>query len=336
MNTTIVRGICKVMGTTLLKYKDPSSQLLVRNLLIDLLKHQHDDTIPQFSAVIKGIISKDLAKLETHKAAKGACIALGWLAVIFKNSDRSSSIYKTEQKQLIEHATLLYYFTLLTSNKMISEAAETIMYNMWQNTELFNDFLKELLKQEPNLNNLMMLMLLVRYDEQTLDKTLLTAQKTTLITNFVKAMITTKVKPPSISFVQCQLLLQIINEAEFQKEILPALQKAMLRSPEISLQAVGYIVEYMNFDISPYALQMGKVLVQNLYSKDDDARHNSVESLKKLSLKCSENNVIEDMFVNIFNILNGSEGKITVVEYRINLLQVSFIICCYIYYKTIF
>jgi hypothetical protein len=97
----------------------------------------------------------------------------------------------------------------------------------------------------------------------------------------------------------------------------------MLRSPEIVLHNVGAILSEINFDVSDFSMDLGKTLVQNLASKDDTTRQESVESLKQVALKCSEVKAVEPLVKLVFDVLNGSQGKITVAEYRINLLQVS-------------
>ncbi|XP_039233123.1 eIF-2-alpha kinase activator GCN1-like isoform X1 [Drosophila yakuba] len=63
INSTIVRGICKVIGTTITKYKDPTSQLIVRDLLLDLVTTHHDLTIEHMLNVFKAFIFKEFASV---------------------------------------------------------------------------------------------------------------------------------------------------------------------------------------------------------------------------------------------------------------------------------
>ncbi|KAJ6638523.1 eIF-2-alpha kinase activator GCN1, partial [Pseudolycoriella hygida] len=77
INATIVRGICKVIGTTLTKYKDPPSQNLVKNLIVSLVQHHPDASFEHFNNVLKVILNKDLAAAPPLKASQAAVIALG-------------------------------------------------------------------------------------------------------------------------------------------------------------------------------------------------------------------------------------------------------------------
>lgn len=138
----------------------------------------------------------------------------------------------------------------------------------------------------------------------------------------IKGLVTVKVKPNVALFTSCSQLLKALNADEFKKSILPALQRAMLRSPEVILQGVGAIIHEIKIDCSDFAFDLGKTLITNLYSKDDSARIEAVESLKEISIKCSDTKAIEALVKQVFAVLNGCDGKITVAEFRINILQV--------------
>lgn len=142
----------------------------------------------------------------------------------------------------------------------------------------------------------------------------------------IKGLVTVKVKPNVALFTSCSQLLKSLNADEFKKSILPALQRAMLRSPEVILQGVGAIIHEINIDCSDFAFDLGKTLITNLYSKDDSARVEAVETLKEISIKCSDTKAIEALVKQVFAVLNGCDGKITVAEFRINILQV-----CHVY-----
>lgn len=52
-----------------------------------------------------------------------------------------------------------------------------------------------------------------------------------------------------------------MSHDEFKGMMLPALQKAMLRNPEIILECVGLILGGVNLDLSVYAGDIGKSLI---------------------------------------------------------------------------
>uniref|UniRef100_A0A1B0AHF4 TOG domain-containing protein n=1 Tax=Glossina pallidipes TaxID=7398 RepID=A0A1B0AHF4_GLOPL len=321
VNSAIVRGICKTIGSTLTKYKDSASQQLVRGLITDLLKSHHDSAIENLMAVFKVLACKELPNAPAQKGSKAAIIALGWSILLNKHGDLNSNVFKTELPRLIEYQALLYHTVLLGSSARLIDMVDGVMFEIFESPVYFPQYLNVLIDKEPSGYIIVALMLLVKFKERVQNESLLCEYKSKLIDHFVKGIITAKIKPSSDYIPACKLLLNSITKDEFEEKFLPPLQRAMLRNPEIILQAVASIINEINLDFSPYALQLGKILLQNLYSKDETARTESVDCLKKLSLKCTKPDVIAELLKNIFSILNGSEGKITVAEYRMNLMQ---------------
>lgn len=54
------------------------------------------------------------------------------------------------------------------------------------------------------------------------------------------------------------MLLRLIVDNEFEKILLPAIMKSMLRNSEIILQCVGQVISYLSIDLSKYAMDIGK------------------------------------------------------------------------------
>ncbi|EDW83946.2 uncharacterized protein Dwil_GK13410 [Drosophila willistoni] len=321
INSSIVRGICKVIGTTIAKYKDPPSQLLVRKLISELVKVHHDLTIEHMLNVFKTLLFKEFPSTSPQKSSKPACVALGWIALIIKQSDADSNIFKTEKQRFIEYQSLLYQIALTAPNPRITEAATKILFELWDNNCVFDDTLDILFRMEPNSNVAIMLMMMIRFESKSTESAILKTHKNKISDIFVKSMISSKSKPHKSFIICCEPFLASLVESEFDSQIYPPLQRAILRSPENTLESVGVIVDIVNVDCSRYANQIGKILIQNLYSKGDAARRESLESLKSLARKCSDVLVVKELLQRIFSVLNGSDGKINVVEYRINLIQ---------------
>lgn len=320
-----MRGLCKVIGTTLTKYKDPKSQALVKQLIVSLAQHHSDLTFEHFNNVLKTIVTKDLAGVAPLKSSQAAVIALGWSIALASNVQRDSDVGKTQYKALIENQASLYLLGTSGGNEKVSERAYQLITAFWeQHAAIDQVYFDRLLALEPASSVIVFLSAIIRHRAEANDgdQSLLTANKAKLIDHFIKGLVTVKVKPSQSNISGCKLLLNTLTRDEFKAQILPALQRSMLRSPEIVLQSVGAIVHELNIDISDFAFDLGKTLIQTLYSKDDAARAESVESLKQIALKTGDSKAIEALLKQVFAVLNGSDGKITVVEYRINVLQV--------------
>ena len=323
INATIVRGICKVIGTTLTKYKDAPSQNLVRNLIVSLVQHHPDATFEHLNNVFKSLIAKDLAT-QSMKTSQAAVIALGWSLLVATNIKLESDVAKCEFQKLIEYQCSFYQLGVSSGNIKVSEKCDQLINNfLKQNAELVDLYFEKLLQLEPSAGAIMLLsLILVHRVKEHNDNSSLEKNKTKLLDLFIKALVTVKVKPNAVFIPNCKIILNSITVEEFKAHIFSPLQRSMLRSPEVVLQGVGAIVHELNIDLSDFAIDLGKLLVQNLYTKDDCGRAEAVESLREVSMKCSSSVAIEILVKHLFDVFNGSDGKITVAEYRINVLQV--------------
>lgn len=314
-----------MIGTTLTKYKDPKSQALVKDLIAALSTHHSDLTFEHFNNVLKTIVSKDLAGLSALKSSQAAVIALGWSITLASSVDRNTDFGKTEFKKLIEHQAALYQLGISGGNERVSDRANQLITTYWsQHDGIELEYFNRLISLEATSSVTVFLAAIVRYRlSQNPADDILQQNKDKLLEHFIKGLVTVKVKPNVALFTTCAQLLNALSADEFKKSILPALQRAMLRSPEVILQGVGAIIHEINIDCSDFAFDLGKTLITNLYSKDDSARVEAVESLKEVAIKCSDTKAIEALAKQVFAVLNGCDGKITVAEYRINILQVS-------------
>ncbi|KAL9698248.1 hypothetical protein quinque_001689 [Culex quinquefasciatus] len=323
INATIVRGICKVIGTTLTKYKDPASQALVRDLIVALLQNHADLAYEHFNNVLKALVTKDLVAAPPLKGAQAAVLALGWANLVALHGDRETAVGKKEFPKLIENQAALYQLSLTSGIQKISDKAYSFVREFFAKKEdLEKVYFEKLIAAEPSSAVILFLSAILTYCKTEFDNlTLLEQNKAKLLDHVVKGLITVKTKPHASDIRGSAIVLAAITKDDFKATVLPALQRSMLRSPEVILRAVGAIVSEIPVDISDFAYDLGKTLVANLASKDETTRQEAVESLKQIAMKCAGVKAIEALLKEVFAVFNGSGGKITVVELRINLLQ---------------
>lgn len=320
-----MRGICKVIGTTLTKYKDPASQALVRDLIVALLQNHADLAYEHFNNVLKALVTKDLVAAPPLKGAQAAVLALGWANLVALHGDRETAVGKKEFPKLIENQAALYQLSLTSGIQKISDKAYSFVREFFAKKEdLEKVYFEKLIAAEPSSAVILFLSAILTYCKTEFDNlTLLEQNKAKLLDHVVKGLITVKTKPHASDIRGSAIVLAAITKDDFKATVLPALQRSMLRSPEVILRAVGAIVSEIPVDISDFAYDLGKTLVANLASKDETTRQEAVESLKQIAMKCAGVTAIEALLKEVFAVFNGSGGKITVVELRINLLQVS-------------
>ena len=60
----------------------------------------------------------------------------------------------------------------------------------------------------------------------------------------------------------------------------------------------------------------------SLYSQNDRTRDEAADGLLKLANKCSDVGSLEALLLHLFNVFNGSEGKLSLTSQKISVLQV--------------
>lgn len=319
MNVQVLKGICKILAMTLVKFKDEKSQELVRDLIAEMCRRHSDASLESLNAVFKALCTKELVNAPPAKAAVAALSALLWTTSIAPNCNRKSP----EFPRLMEYQSILYTLALQTSNTKILDRAYECLRDFWKSDEIFFQlYFDKFSAMEPSHYTFIMLAALLRLRlEDKTDNAFFDANRATFINHFTKGLITVKTKLNCHLYVASKIFLNFLNEDDAKTSILPAIQRWMLRNPETILEGVEYILEGLNFDINEHGLDIAKILIQNLSAKNDENRSYSMSAIKEFAQKCSSPKCIETMLSQIFAILNGSEGKITVAEYRISLLQ---------------
>lgn len=82
-----------------------------------------------------------------------------------------------------------------------------------------------------------------------------------LLDAFIKNFISCKTRLSPNLVKACYPLLSQVNNELFKTLILPALQKAMLRNPEIILETVGLVISGVDIDLNNFALEISKNLI---------------------------------------------------------------------------
>ncbi|CAH1977085.1 unnamed protein product [Acanthoscelides obtectus] len=142
-----------------------------------------------------------------------------------------------------------------------------------------------------------------------------------LMDTFIKSLVSCKTRPSPNVIISCYPLLSQVDDDRFKKAVLPALQKAMLRNPEIILECVGLVISGIEIDLSKYAMELGNSLIANLHSNDDKARIEASDACKRLAGKIKDYKALEELLKKTFAVFHGSDGKLTVVDHKMSVLQ---------------
>lgn len=323
INDKIVNGICKVVSLTLHRYKDGASQSYVRNLIVELIKQQPEATIKHMTTVISEQATWHKNVIATLNTALTAYIALKWstLLICYGYNERRVTEMDEHLVKLIEAQANLSAAALASADKKLANKVYTLLAHEWIAITDIEAYAGHLTKLELGNGVIILSSLLTKYLVITKRNDLVEQLKTNMIDAFIKVTISCKKKPDLYVVDAAMPLLRRLTHEEFKTQLLPALQKAMLRNPEIIIESVGHILNGLSLDLSQYSQEISKGLFANLHSKEDLVRDEAVEACRKLALQCSDTTALEMLLSSVFAVFHGSEGKLTVATHKISVLQ---------------
>ncbi|KAF7282220.1 hypothetical protein GWI33_003020 [Rhynchophorus ferrugineus] len=321
INEAIVKGICRVISLTLHRYRDGKSQFFVRQLTIALINRYPAITSKCLISMFVDLANQFKNIIVTDNVGQSCLYAFEWTILFLKQAWRTQEALITENKcQIIEAQAIFLTVVLACDKRKKSTKAFSLINSFWNdnlNSEnLYLDTLKTLGQNEYTI---VFSAILIKRFSLKKDPTI-REHLTPFLEAFVKTFISCKVPLLPTVVKACYPLLAELSLDQFKKVVVPALQKSMLRNPEVILETVGLVVSGVKVDLSTCAMDIGSSLITNLHSKDEKARADSAANTKCLAEKISEAKAIEDLLTKTFAVYHGSDGKLTVAEHKMGVL----------------
>ncbi|XP_014362251.2 eIF-2-alpha kinase activator GCN1 isoform X1 [Papilio machaon] len=320
-----VRFVCRVVTSTLHRYRDTTSQFYVKSLLAYLSTNHREWTLRSFLPLLLDI-SENLRNTVTSKSTcQSGLFALHWSAVVaeasLKNTDEDGVDYNS---LVLSQANLLAVVTAY-GNKKKNNKAFTALHASWtaigktKTTKWFDVLTTLPTDSGPQIP--IIFSALCRHFKQTGDEEIVTNHKAKMLDSFIKNLISVKNRPNANYISGCADLLHMVTLVDVKDSLLPALQKAMLRSPETIIQAVGEVFANLVLFVDGTAVDIGKSLIGNLHSKDAWARVEANKALGHLARRCSALPAARPLLASVFAEYHGASGKLTSSEDKIAVLQ---------------
>ena len=114
--------------------------------------------------------------------------------------------------------------------------------------------------------------------------------------------------------------LRLVTHQEFKDQLLPVLQKQLLRSPEVVLSSVATVLAAVSLDLSVYAGELLAGFLPSLKSKEDAVREEAGDCVTALARQCSDPGAVEILLNTTLAVLGGSQGKISLAGAKISFL----------------
>ena len=323
-----------MLSLTILRYNDAHSRSLVLDLIkvmfskhaVVVAKSVHSTILEVTTTCILNVYLTVVLKTyvqsvgcwknttATKSLAKPSLAALAWSCAV---TDEES--LKEEGKKIVETQSLLAAIIFAAGGRSVVDKARKVLELCWTKAGVLVAYVDNLVAAEPSLNVAVLGAQLVQFiaaPDKGDDKKV----RTFLTETLTKTLLMSKSKLPVATMKCLSPFLQSISLEEFKNGILPVMNKSLLRSPENALSIVSVIIDGLSLDLSSFAAELGKTFCNNLKSKDDQTREDAIVALTALSRKCSDKKMIEQMVDNIFNSLEGKDGKISLNTVKVSLL----------------
>ncbi|CAH0604472.1 unnamed protein product [Chrysodeixis includens] len=320
-----VRFVCRLLILTLHRYRDSTSQSYVKSLVTYLAANHREWTLKGLLPVLLEV-SEQLKNTSSSKSiCQSGLYALRWSTVLVDGTLRVTEENGVDYNSLvISQANLLAAIVAHGDNKK-SDKAYSMLHTSWVSIgkEKLSKWMEVLLATPPDSGPhvCVIFSVLCRHLKQIGDDASIDQHKAKMLESFTKSVISVKSRPNANYIKGCHDLLSQLSAGDVRDALLPALHKAMLRSPETIVQAVGEVFACLNIELDGLAVDIGKSLIGNLHSKDEWVRASALVALERLAARCSQPAAARALLAHAFAAYNGVGGKLTSSEDKIAVLM---------------
>ncbi|KAM4808080.1 stalled ribosome sensor GCN1 [Rhinophrynus dorsalis] len=318
-----VKGLCKLFCLTLHRYRDAASRRALQSALQQLVETQPEVTTKNLLQSLQAFGVGTRSVEPSKSSGSAAALALSWTCVVVRVAFTSPEKQQGETwKKLVECQSFLLMEVLGGSHKHAVLGSVKKMNTLWkENSSLVERYLDTTFSLELNQYFAGVLGLAVQFCVRQKEMEVLNKYRSNLLDFYVKTVLMSKTKPEKYVLESCVPLLQHLSHSEFKDQVLPMLQKSLLRSPENVIETVSSLCASVTLDLSQYALDLGKGLAGQLKSNNPQLMDGAVGALQNLAHQCSDPSAVEAMGKHLFAILGGSEGKLTAVAQKMSVLS---------------
>ncbi|XP_050973844.1 eIF-2-alpha kinase activator GCN1 [Labeo rohita] len=318
-----IKGLCKLFYLTLHRYRDAVSRRALLSVIEVLVQSQPDAIATNLPPGLLscGVVSKGV--MPGKSTASGACCALPWTCLIvrtvFPSADKREG---ANWKKLVEVQSLLLAEAVGGASGNALKSISKRFNKLWkENPGLVDQYMSTLLSLDQSCVSVPLLGLCVDFCTAQKDIATINKHKAALLDLYVKTVLMSKTRPHQHILEKSGSMLRHMSHAEFKEQLLPTLQKALLRSPENSMQTISCMLASLTLDLSQYALDIGKGISSQLKANNPELMEQAVAALQNLAQQCSDPSAVQDLVKHLFGILGGSEGKLTVVAQKMSVLS---------------
>ncbi|CAB1445303.1 unnamed protein product [Pleuronectes platessa] len=318
-----IKGLCKLFCLTPHRYRDAASRRELLSVIGQLADSQPDILVTSLLHCLlnSGVISKSGEPSKSSGSA--AFIGLSWTILLVPTmfpapEKREGPIWK----KMVEVQSLLVAEVVGGAKAIAQKSSLKHLTQLWKkNPGLVDQYISTLLSLDQSPTTLAMLGVCVDFCTAQKDKATIEKHKSALMDLYVKSVLMSKIKPQQHILDKCGSFLRHVSHSEFKEQLLPILQKTMLRSPENTIATISCLLSSVTLDLSQYAMDIGKAIASQLKANNAQLMEEAVQAMHNLAKQCSDSTAVQEIVTHLFKILGGSEGKLTVVAQKMSVLS---------------
>ncbi|KAJ4944183.1 hypothetical protein JOQ06_012728, partial [Pogonophryne albipinna] len=256
-------------------------------------------------------------------AGSAAFIGLSWTCLlvpaVFSSPEKKEG---PVWKKMVEVQSLLVADVVGGAKSTAQKSSLKHLSQLWkENPGLVDQYVGTLLSLDPSPVTLAMLGVCLDFCTAQKEKATIEKHKSAVLDLYIKSVLMSKTKPQQHILDRSSSFLRHVSHSEFKDLLLPTLQKTMLRSPENAMQTVSCLISALTLDLSQYAMDIGKAIASQLKANNVQLAEEAVQAMQNLAKQCSDPSAVQDIVTHLFQILGGSEGKLTVVAQKMCVLS---------------
>uniref|UniRef100_A0A8C7IKY4 GCN1 activator of EIF2AK4 n=1 Tax=Oncorhynchus kisutch TaxID=8019 RepID=A0A8C7IKY4_ONCKI len=307
---TAIKGLCKLFCLTPHRYRDAASRRALLSVIGLLAESQPEILATSLLHCLlnSGVINKNGAPSKSTGSA--AFTGLAWTCLLVR------SVFSAPEKR--EGPIWKKLVKIFGQSHHGPNACLCCFY---QNPGLADQYIRTILSLEQNPSSLALLGVCLDFCTTHKDMATVEKHKSAVLDLYMKAVLMSKTRPHQHILDKSGSLLRHVSHSEFKVLLLPALQKAMLRSPENAMQTVSCLLASVTLDLSQYAMDIGKGIASQLKANNPQLMEQAVQAMQNLAKQCSDPSAVQDVVTHLFSILGGSEGKLTAFGQKMSVLS---------------
>ncbi|XP_043189397.1 eIF-2-alpha kinase activator GCN1-like isoform X4 [Amphibalanus amphitrite] len=317
-----VRGICKLLGSTLHRYHDHKSRALVAGAVRQLAT-THGAAAGKHLPPVLAELARPCSVAHASKTLAGTHLAaFSWCCTLLELSFAAPTAEQREEFAALAGAQARLLASVVASEKsaLVSRAHRMFCQALRSDAQIAS-YVEFLSRSDVSLPDLVLGAHLSRCLTERKQTEKIAQVKKPLLAGLVRLVVGGKSRAPPAALLYCGHALRHVSHAEFSGELLPALGRALLRSPELAVGHTASILAGLSIDLSQYAEELAKPLSTQAHSKDERTRDEAVGALEALAARCSDASAVEKLLARLVAVLDGADGKLTVADQKIAVLK---------------